>query len=99
MITCKQPQCDHKQFRTISALRKHQWKEHRDLYANVNMVKAREVKAREVIRHPGQHLEKPKMTVEELLVGLKRQQSFVNDVVALIEESMKRYESTTVRNA
>lgn len=76
-VHCKK--CNGKAFPTISALRKHQWKEHIETFATLmeaSKTANNHKKAKEAI---------VKITAEQLLERLKIQKQFMIDIVDMIE--------------
>lgn len=74
VTTCKK--CNTR-FYSQSTLRKHQWRDHREMYED-------KIKERALIKVINE--EKPEMTVRELLMQLRGQKTFIHDVVALLEK-------------
>ena len=78
MTTCKK--CDIR-FRKTSSLRKHQWKEHREYYANTGHRGKDIVKVDDTV---------PPLLASGLLEALKKQKIFINDVVSLVEAMINK---------
>ena len=84
-VHCKK--CDNESFATLSALRKHQWSKHRDLYAKVGKSKnERRAKFKATILGRKNGSDQSAM---ELLADLKKQQDFIGEVIDLLEGMIK----------
>lgn len=81
-VHCKA--CDGKSFNSVSRLRKHQWTDHREWYANTGRHQALAVQ--EVAR-PTEIVQE--MSAKSLLAQLRRQSEFMHDVVTLVEGLIK----------
>lgn len=71
-------------FRSISTLRKHQWSEHREFYANVT------AKGKSLV--PVKSTNNNNMAVVELLDKLTDQRNLLDNTIALIKGVMARYD-------
>lgn len=84
-VHCKK--CNNKPFESLSDLRVHQWKEHKEFYSRSGNKKAKawteeqrkKYKATMKARKNGH------ISVEQLLERLRKQRSFMDDVVSLVE--------------
>lgn len=102
-VHCKK--CEQRpSFRTISALRRHQWamhkgafernhwtKEQREKFAATWEAKRSNLASGELVVHTGLEIPQPQkeMTAKELIERLKIQRGFLIDVVALVEGMVK----------
>lgn len=80
-VHCKK--CNGKAFKTVSDLRKHQWKDHPDSFAKLREKLTGNGNLNKVARK-----EIARITAEELLSRLKVRRDFMNDIVALVEGIM-----------
>lgn len=91
MVHCKK--CDQvRYFKTISELRKHQWRKHKELYTRMGEVREAKKQKKELV--PIVHVLQPtnpngEMTVSTLLGKLKEQRDFMVNVVSMIENMVK----------
>lgn len=106
MLHCKK--CDGQAFRTISALRKHQWAKHAETFKNalVAMTRASKRAAAERQDKPKRgrprkvlvklqvspNGQQPPLLARDLLAQLQTQQRFLNDVVSLVSGIVTQHE-------
>ena len=105
MLHCKK--CDGQAFRTISALRKHQWAKHAETFKNTLVAMTRAPKGAAAKRwkpkrgRPRKVLVKlqvspngqqPPLLARDLLAQLQTQQRFLNDVVSLVSGIVTQHE-------
>lgn len=80
---CKK--CGNKAFASMSELRKHQWKAHREFYAKMTEKRVANKRTAEVSVRQVIDTMKPEMTARELLSKLVNQRDFMRDVVSMVE--------------
>lgn len=81
--------CDGKSFPNVSSLRKHQWAEHREIYAKVT-ASAMNQKNRQRQRQRTTVQRNGNITTDQLLDRLKAQRDFMKDIVDMVERMLEK---------
>lgn len=98
MTHCKK--CGGRVFRTISALRKHQWAEHPEHFEHLRLAATRSKAAvtrrsKALVKlEPSPDGRKPPMLATDLLTQLQSQHRFLSDVVSLISGIITQHEES-----